>query len=232
MKRISILVAAVAAVALGASGTAAMAAGGTITGTVKYAGTPPVRKQIEITKDIDVCGRKPHLTEDLIVGTGGGIKNAVVVVKGAKGALKPESIRFDQKGCDYVPHVLAFPAGSTVEIFNDDGIMHNIHTYSKLNPPFNVVQPWFKKEIKKVIAKPEIIKVACDAHGWMEGWWYATGTPYYAVTDDKGDFTIRNVPAGDYTIRVWQEKLGTEDQKAGVKDGATTTVNFAFKPKK
>ena len=210
----------------------AFAAGGTITGTVKYDGTAPPAKKVEVTKDKDVCGLKPHFDEELQVDSGGGIANAVVIVKGAPaGGAKPGDVTFDQKGCDYVPHVLAFQAGSTVHIMNDDGILHNIHTVSTKNPAFNMAQPKFKKEIKQTIAQPEIIKVNCDAHGWMHGWWYATDTPYFAVTDEKGNFTIKDVPAGSYTVEVWQEKLGTADQKADVKDGGSSTVSFSLKPK-
>jgi len=234
MKKLAVLAAGCAAIAIGFGVAAYQAAadnGGTISGTVKYDGTPPAPKKVEVTKDKEVCALKPHFDEDLLVSSGGGIANAVVVLKDAKGTVKPEEVKFDQKGCDYLPHVLAFPAGSTVDIMNDDGILHNIHTYSKVNPPFNMAQPKFKKEIQQKIEKPEVIKVSCDAHGWMHGWWYVTDTPYYAVTDDNGNFTIKDVPPGNYTIEVWQEKLGTEDQKVDVKAGATATSNFSMKPK-
>lgn len=233
MKKYAVVLAACAGVALSMSVGAgfALAAGGTISGTVKYEGTAPAPKPVEVTKDKEVCGLHQHFQEDLIVGSDGGIANAVVIVKGAKGDMKPGDVTFDQKGCDYVPHVLAFPAGSTVKIVNSDGILHNIHTYSTANPSFNMAQPKFKKVIEQKVEKPEVIKVTCDAHGWMHGWWVATDTPYFAVTDDKGNYTIKDVPAGDYTVEVWQEKLGTEDQKASVKDGATATTNFSMKPK-
>ena len=231
MKRLMIVAAACAAVALGAFSGNANAAGGTISGTVKYDGTAPKPKTLEVTKDKEVCGLKPHVEEDLVVGSDGGVANAVVVVKGAKGDMKPGEVKFDQKGCRYEPHVLAFPAGSTVDIVNSDGILHNIHTYSTANPSFNMAQPKFKKEMKKQIDKAEVIKVTCDAHGWMHGWWVATDTPYFAVTDDKGNYSIKDVPAGSYTVEVWQEKLGTQDQKADVKDGGTANANFTLKPK-
>jgi len=234
MKKLAVLAAGCAAIAIGFGAVAYQAAadnGGTITGTVKYDGTAPAPKKVEVTKDKEVCGLKPHFDEDLIVGSSGGIANAVVVLKDAKGTATPGEVKFDQKGCDYQPHVLAFPAGSTVDIMNDDGILHNIHTYSKVNPPFNMAQPKFKKEIQQKIEKPEVIKVSCDAHGWMHGWWYVTDTPYYAVTDDNGNFTIKDVPPGSYTIEVWQEKLGTQDQKVDVKAGASATSNFSLKPK-
>ncbi|HWJ39649.1 MAG TPA: carboxypeptidase regulatory-like domain-containing protein [Candidatus Limnocylindrales bacterium] len=233
MKKIRVVLAACAGVALSMSvgASLASAAGGTISGTVKYEGTAPAPKAVEVTKDKEVCGLHQHFQEDLIVGSDGGIANAVVIVKGAKGDAKPGDVTFDQKGCDYVPHVLAFPAGSTVKIVNSDGILHNIHTYSTANPSFNMAQPKFKKVIEQKVEKPEVIKVTCDAHGWMHGWWVATDTPYFAVTDDKGNYSIKDVPAGDYTVEVWQEKLGTDDQKASVKDGATATTNFSMKPK-
>jgi len=233
MKKFRVVLAACAGVALSMSVGAglASAAGGTISGTVKYDGTAPAPKAVEVTKDKDVCALHPHFTEDLIVDSSGGIANAVVIVKGAKGDLKPTEVKFDQKGCDYVPHVLAFPAGSTVDITNSDGILHNIHTYSDKNPSFNAAQPVFKKVIKHEVDQPEVIKVTCDVHGWMHGWWVATDTPYFAVTDDKGNYSIAGVPPGDYTVEVWQEKLGTDDQKASVKDGATATTNFTLKPK-
>src|SRR5216684_3314831 len=233
MKRYAVVLAACASVALSVSigATVASAAGGTVSGTVKYDGAPPAPKKVEVTKDKEVCALHPHFEEDLIVGNGGGIANAVVIVKGAKGDMKPGDVTFDQKGCDYVPHVLAFPAGSTVKIVNSDGILHNIHTYSTANPSFNMAQPKFKKVIEQKVDKPEAIKVTCDAHGWMHGWWISTDTPYFAVTDDKGNFSIKDVPAGNYTVEVWQEKLGTVDQKVDVKDGSTASANFSLKPK-
>lgn len=208
--------------------------GGTITGTVDYVGVPPKPELIDITKDKSVCGKEPHYDESLVVGKDGGIANAVVFIADiTKGApAKPKTVTFDQKGCMYEPHVLAFNAGSTIRILNSDGILHNIHTYSKINRPINYAQPGFRKTMDVTIKHPELIKVTCDAHGWMEGWWYAFGNPYYARTGDKGEFTIKDVPPGSYTLAVWQEKLGRKTEKITVKAGQTTTVNFKLGPEK
>jgi len=212
----------------------AHADGGTISGTVKLDGAAPAPKPIEISKDKEVCGLKAHFDQALMVGSGGGIQYAVVSLTDAKGATTPQTVKFDQKGCQYEPHVLAFPVGSTVQVTNSDGILHNIHTYSEKNPPFNMAQPKFKKVITvqpDQLKEPELIKVTCDAHGWMKGYWFVAGNPYYAVTDDAGHYTIKDVPPGDYTIQVWQEKLGTSDQKVSVKQGAAATADFALKLK-
>lgn len=211
-----------------------VAHGGTIEGLVLYDGKPPPLKRLDISKDRDVCGAHPLYDESLVVAPDGGIANAVVTLPDiAKGELMAplKNVIFDQKGCEYVPHVIAFPAGSTIKIVNSDGILHSIHTESTVNPVVDMAQPGFKKTISVTVAKPEAIKVTCDAHNWMEGWWYATANPYYAVTDAHGRFSIRNVPPGTYTIEVWQEKLGTARERVTVPAGGVANVKFTLKPR-
>jgi hypothetical protein len=205
--------------------------GGTISGKVKFDGTPPARKPVEISKDREVCGAVPHYDESLVVDAGGGIANAVVSIpRIAKGApLTPaKDVKFDQKNCDYTPHVLAFAAGSTVDIINSDGILHSVRTESKRNPALDMAQPAFKRVMVVLLKYPELIAVSCDAHNWMHGWWFVAGNPYYAVTDAGGNFTIKDVPPGTYTLEVWQEKLGSETRKVTVEPGKTVTVDFTM----
>jgi plastocyanin len=209
--------------------------GGTISGFVRYRGAPPSPAPLVITKDREVCGTSPLYDQSLIVGRDHGVANAVVTLADtAQGErLKPEpAVRFDQKGCQYIPHVAVFPAGSTVVIINSDGILHNIHTESSVNPVIDLAQPGFKKQIRVTIEKPEVIKVTCDAHNWMEGWWYVTDTPYYAITDRHGHYVIHNVPPGTYTLRAWQERLGTQTQRIVVRPGAATPADFTLSPPK
>lgn len=209
--------------------------GGTITGLVKYNGPPPKRARIEVTKDRSVCGAVPHYDQSLIVSADGGIANAVVSIPNIrKGApLTPlKGVKFDQEGCEYVPHVIAFPAGSTVDIINSDGILHSIRTDSKLNPPLSLAQPGFKKVIPVTVKKPEIIHVTCDVHNWMHGWWFVAGNPYYALTGAQGRYTIKDVPPGTYTLKVWQEKLGITTRKVTVEPDKSVTVDFTMGPEK
>jgi plastocyanin len=212
-----------------------IAGAGKITGVVKYNGVPPRPRELEISKDREVCGTHPLYDQSLVVGKDAGIANAVVaIVEVSKGEpRKPrEDVKFDQKGCEYTPRVIAFPAGSTIGIINSDGILHNIHTESAINPVIDMAQPGFKKIIKVTIEKPEAIKVTCDAHNWMVGWWYATANPYYAVTDATGHFTLDNVPPGTYTLQAWQERLGTTRQRVAVRTGAAASTVFTMGPKK
>ena len=123
--------------------------GGTLSGTVTYDGTPPAAAKIEVTKDPEVCGKesKEKVNPVLLVGAGGGIANVVVTVKATKGKkleVPATNPVFDQKTCEFHPHVLVFPAGSTIDVINSDGILHNIHTTSTVNPSQNQAQPKFK----------------------------------------------------------------------------------------
>ena len=215
--------------------TSPVTGGGTIAGVVRYDGVAPKPAQLEISKDKDVCGAQPLYDQSLIVGSGGGIRNAVVSITDIdKGEpMKPlDGVIFDQIGCEYSPHVIAFPAGSSIKVLNSDGILHSIHTESTINPVVDMAQPGFKKTLNVTIDKPEAIHVTCDAHNWMDGWWYVTGNPYFAVTGADGHFSIANVPPGDYTLQVWQEKLGTMSRKVTVPAGKSVTADFTMKAAK
>jgi plastocyanin len=201
--------------------------GGSISGTVKFKGSAPAAKPLDVSKDKDVCGKTPKTDQSLVVNNGN-VEYAVITITDIKKGKKIDAkkVTLDQKGCQYHPHVLAFPAGTTVEILNPDGILHNIHSYSKVNSPFNMAQPKFKKTLEVKIDKPEPIEVKCDVHGWMHGWLIATESPYVAVTDNSGSFKLTDVPPGTYTVEVWQEKLGKSTQKVTVKAKEDAKVNF------
>jgi plastocyanin len=204
--------------------------GGSISGTVKFAGSAPAPKKLEVTKDKEVCGKGEKVDKSLVV-SGGNLVNAVVTITDIKTGKKIDAkkVTLDQKDCEYHPHVLAFPVGTPVEIQNPDGILHNIHSYSKANPTFNIAQPKFKKTVDVKLEKPEAVNVKCDVHGWMNGWLVVTESPYVAVTDNSGAFKLTDVPAGSYTVEVWHETLGKSSQKVTVKGKEDAKVNFELK---
>jgi len=210
----------------------AVSDGGTISGMVKFKGAAPAAKKLEVTKDKEVCAKSAKSDPSLIV-SGGNLVNAVVSItdikKGKK--MEPQKVTLDQNGCEYHPHVLAFVAGSSVDIANPDGILHNVHSYSKANSQFNMAQPKFKKTITVKIDKPEVISVKCDVHGWMSGWFFAADNPYFAVTDNSGGFKLTDVPAGTYNVEVWHETLGKVSQKVTVKAKEEAKVTFEMEKK-
>jgi len=211
------------------SSTPALAAGGSISGRVVLRGDAPAPKKLKVTKDNAKCGAE-KTTEDLVVSSDRGIKNAVVSVASVKGATGNKTATIDQKGCVFNPHVAVVAAGGSVDILNNDGILHNFHTQSSKNSTINKAQPGFKKKMTESFAQSEVIKVNCDAHPWMTGWVYVTDNPAVA-TAEGGTFKIENIPAGDHTIEIWHETLGKITKTVSVKDGeeARVTIELAKK---
>ena len=204
----------------------AVSGGGSISGTVKFAGTGPEPKPIEVTKDAAGCAKTPKFEESLVVGEGNGLKNVVVSITNiSSGKEFGAAMVLDQKECLYTPHITLTQVGAELVILNNDGILHNIHSYSEANPAFNQAQPKFRKKLKKKFEQPEIVRVECDAHGWMKGWIVVMEHPYYAISDGSGAFTLTDVPAGEYEVKFWHETLGEAMQNVTVEADGEASVS-------
>lgn len=233
----------VAAVVVVVIGERVKAAGeGSITGTVKLSGTPPHMKGIDMSKDpycVSQHKDKPVTLENVVVGSGGGLENVVLYISQGLSASESSAVSsqepsFDQKGCMYTPHVMAVNPDEKFKVVTSDQTTHNIHPlpapgagnigWNKSQPPGAppIISEWKNQEIA--------IPVKCNIHPWMHGWHVVVKGPY-AVTDDNGNFTIKNVPAGSYTVTAWQEDLGTQTAKVTVAGGAAAKADFTFKGK-
>jgi hypothetical protein len=225
----SIVAAFGAACLVGWSGPAD-AQGGSIVGEVKLAGSPPAPKVVKVNKDPEACGQEKKVPE-VVVGAGGGLAHTVVSVGDVKGFKPAGKAVLDQKGCEFRPTVLVMAPGD-LEILNSDGVLHNIHTFSTVNPAFNKAQPKFKKTMTEKFAKPEVIKVQCDAHSWMLGWIVVAESPT-AVTAENGSFKLENVPAGKHKVEVYHPGLGSRQAKeVEVKAGQESRVTFELQSRK
>ena len=205
----------------------------TIKGTIRYVGAPIEKKKTAVTIDQYICGKEKD-PEDLLLSSNNGIRNAVVslqnVPPGAKRDWNFPAAKMDQKQCSFIPRVVIVPAGGTVEFLNSDRLLHNVRSSGKENPPFNRAQP-HARTISFVFKQPELLRVDCDLHSWMRGWVVVAANPFYAVTDEQGDFILENVPPGKYTLQVWQETLGnvTQELTVGTKGPTTVTVGMGKK---
>lgn len=202
----------------------------TIKGNIRYAGAPVERKKTAVTIDQYICGKEKE-AEDLQLSPNNGIRNAVVslqnVASGAKRAWNFPEAKMDQKQCSFTPRVVIVPVGGTVEFLNSDRLLHNVRSNSKENPPFNRAQP-HARSISFSFKQPELLRVDCDLHSWMRGWVVVAEHPFYAVTNEQGEFTLENVPRGKYTLQVWQEALGNVTQEVVVGDKPITTVSVTM----
>jgi hypothetical protein len=239
--RYAVVLSAVLLVGVGALilGQKVNAAGeGKITGTVKLDGTAPHMKGIDMGKD-PFCS-KAHATdpgkmETYVVGADGGLANVVLYI--SEGLSNPTTATtepvFDQKNCMYTPHVLALDTDQKFKVTTSDQTTHNIHPLPNPmtgNIPWNQSQPPGAAPVEKSWKAAEVIPVQCNIHPWMHGWFVVVKGPY-ATSDEKGNYTINNVPPGNYTVTAWQEAAGTQTQKVTVAAGGSASANFSFKAK-
>lgn len=200
-------------------------ANGSIQGTVKTDKPAAPRPPHAVTKDAAVCG-KDAPDEAVLVDKKGGLRNVVVFLKDAKfaGTLAPVGgAALDQKGCRYTPHVQALTVGTPLSLMNNDAVLHNVHANDAGMTVFNVAMPIKGQKLPVPMRKPGLMKLQCDAgHAWMNGWVYVFEHPYFAVTDEAGAFTIKDVPPGEYTVELWHEPA--DGQGAGVRSTAKIKV--------
>jgi plastocyanin len=201
-----------------------------VKGNVRYVGAPVDKKKTPVTIDQYVCGKEKE-AEDLVLSSNNGIRNAIVSLHGVPAAAKRDwklpPAKMDQKQCSFTPRVIIVPVGGTVEFLNSDRLLHNVRSTGKENPPFNRAQP-HARSISFVFKQPELLRVDCDLHSWMRGWVLIAEHPFYAVTDEQGNFTLENVPPGKYTLEVWQERLGKVTQELVVADKDTPAVSVTM----
>jgi plastocyanin len=218
-------------VLLGAVSLASPAFAGDLKGKVVVAGSVPQLKKIDITIDQYLCGTQKD-AEDLLLSPQKEIRNAVVWLDnppaGGKPPALPEKVEIDQKACVFIPRVVIVPAGGTVDFLNSDRLLHNIHATPKANLSFNRTQPK-SRTIPITFAKPEIIRINCELHSWMSAWVVVAAHPYYAITGPDGQFSFDNLPAGQYKLQIWHERLGTVSASATVADKQTARVTVEMK---
>lgn len=212
-----------------------MVRAGSIKGRVVFEGTPPVPEKIAVKTDMAICGSH-QMVEKVVVGDTGGIRFAVVRLVAGKGVFpkaKVEEARLDQVKCQFEPHVQIVPVGSKLVISSSDDVLHNAHGFSEDGKTvFNIAVPVKGMKVPVELNKPGRLKLRCDAgHSWMSGYVIVSEHPCYAVTDATGSFELKDVPAGMYTIEIWQESLGVLQQKVTVKADGTEEVQFTYRAK-
>ena len=215
-----------------------------ISGKVTLLGTPPEMKQIKAMAVMPQCAqlhKDPVYEETVVAGDKGELANVIVFLKEVKpgdlkGPQNDKPAKLDQKGCMYSPHVLAVQVGQPVVVANSDPFLHNVHCEAVANKAFNIVQVNVGENKLDPFTVEETFTIKCDVHPWMQAYWLVLDNPYFAVTDDRGNFEIKNAPAGTQKIVVWQEATGYVTAPSGedvnIKAGDGTSKDFTIDPSK
>lgn len=166
-----------------------------------------------------------------------GIKSAaniavyVEAIPDKKFEAPKEHIVIDQRKMSFIPHVVAVQQGTTVEFLNSDSVGHNVYWPSisgNKNLKHNL-GTWPQGEKKPFQFNDlGVASLLCNVHPEMSGYVVIVPTPYFAVTDKDGNFEIKDIPAGKYTLKTWSEDGKPTTQVVDV-SAASTTVELTVK---
>ena len=166
-----------------------------------------------------------------------GIKTAeniavyVDVITDKKFDAPKEHVVIDQRKMAFLPHVMAVQQGTTVEFLNSDPVGHNVYwpSVSGNKKLSHNLGTWPKGD-KKPFQFNDLgtASLLCNVHPEMSGYVVVVPTPYFAVTDKDGNFEIKNVPVGKYTLKTWSED-GKPTTQAVDLSGASATVELTVK---
>ena len=214
------------------------AATGTITGAVRFTGTPPPMATLPLAS-VTGCGEQyqgPVVSGDALVHDGL-VENAFVYVKDGLGdpsfPVPPNPVVIDQRGCLYHPRVVGALTHQEVKFINSDALLHNVHGKPEKSSAWNFSMPVKGSERTVRLDAPEVmVSTRCDVHPWMQAYIGVLDHPYFQVTGVDGRFALEHVPPGTYTIAAWHEKFGTQETKVTLEPhgSADVTLTFAAKP--
>ena len=201
--------------ALVLAGSCQFATAADVTGKVTLQGTPPPETPIDFKDHEDCLALHPtQLTSRrYIVGKDNGLKDVFVYIsKGCEGKTFPvpsTPVEIDQVRASYNPYVVGAMVGQKIRFKNSDPLLHNVHATPKVdgNDEFNLPQTTQGQVDEKVFAKPEVlVRIKCDVHNWMFTYVGVCSNPFFAVTDENGNYKIPNLPPGEYTLTAYHLK--------------------------
>jgi hypothetical protein len=199
---------------------------GAVSGVISTAAAAPAA--LRVTFDQRVCGNDVP-DETIVRGASGQLANAVVTLVGvkARGAIANVSVLNEK--CRFVPRVQVVGPQAKVTTTSTDPILHTTQAQQpdgKLL--FNVALPVPGLKIVKTAGDAGIVRISCNTHPWMRGWMVVTDD-LSVVTGTDGRFSLRDVPAGTYELRVWHESLASSSRRVTIAPGQSSVADFVLK---
>lgn len=205
-----------------------------VTGVISFAGNPPPGKKLTLPSG---CNGNGDVYSNEVIVNNGKLQNVVVrITKGLEGKnykndIPTTTVELNQKNCLYSPRVVAIHTGQKIDFVNSDPVFHNIRSVTTVNKNFNLPMPKKDQRITMQFDKPEVfMQSKCSIHPWMGAAIAVIDHPFFATTNDKGEFKIDGLPAGTYTLEATHEIFGTQTKEITV-NGNPLAVEFNFKGK-
>ena len=160
----------------------------------------------------------------------GGAVIYIEKIEGTKFKAPEKHVVMNQLNLTFVPHILPVLAGTTVDFLNSDDVMHNVFSPEKCANKFNLGS-WPKGKSRSfTFENPGCAPVLlCNVHPEMEAFVIVLQNPFYGVSDKKGNYIIKDVPPGKYTLKIWHEKLKGKAVEITIPETGDITQNFLIK---
>ncbi len=212
--------------------------GGTVSGVVHFTGKPPKPVEIDMAAD-SVCAMSPDvdgskMTDDVVVNHGG-LANVLVYVQSGLGnrayPIPRNEVIIDQRGCRFEPHVSGAMVGQGVHFTNSDDTVHNVHMSPTVdgNHAFDISQNAHADPVTRYFEAPELmIPVRCNTHPWMHSYLNVLANPFFTVTGADGQFTIKGLPPGTYTLTAVHEQLGKRSATVTIAANGKVQQGFTY----
>jgi hypothetical protein len=207
---------------------------GAVAGTVRLDGDGAAPGMIPVTSDQRVCG---ITTPGPFEANGKRqLADAVVWIADAKTGKKlsgDKRITVSSEDCAIDPRVQAAALGATVNIFNDDKLLHTIAFVRSGTKDTVLVVPFFNLgqvvPTEKLTKQSGIIEIRCKQHPWTHGYLAVFDHPYFAVSESDGSFNIDSLAPGRYRMMVWHEGMQQPAEKrVKVEEGRVELVDLAI----
>jgi hypothetical protein len=148
-------------------------------------------------------------------------------------------LRVNTKGCNFGPFTGVVAADQPIQFGNQDSIKHIVHTFVALGRKGSILRTIHNRDVHPdremhltmssgKLKNSRMVRIACNRHDFMQNWLYVVENPYFAISNEEGQFVIDNVPPGHYTLRAWHPMLGLQEQAVHVLPGKALGTDFAF----
>ncbi len=238
--------------------------GGSMSGTVTLLGGKPrpMAMNLVTIPDAVYCGRIStgtgwRIVEDFLVGSGGTLKDAVVMLKNAEKGKKFDlpKVEVEAIDCDFSPFVNVIKDRDELTVINMDPIEHDIQGYETarergarilfnrplpMNPFHKVLGMMGEHVHTHMPGKPMVEKIhlrknrnifvmQCGFHPYMFSWGLVLNNPYYFITKEDGAFEIADILPGEYEVAVWHPGMKVYlEQMVQIESGKTSNVSFQY----
>lgn len=209
----------------------------TISGEITFKGEVPKPRHMKMEAD-PACQitTKYTTSEDAIVNHGK-LANVFVYIKSGDALdfysfeSPTSSARLRDQGCRYLPHVLGVRVGQTLMISSEDPTFHNPHALPRLNQEWNLPLPQDSAPILKSFEHPEVaILMKDNQHPWERAYVGVFSHPFFATSDQRGNYRIAGLPPGHYSLAAWHERFGEQTMEITIRSGESRKIDFSFSP--